>query len=475
MKYQPITCVWEVTMGCNMRCKHCGSSCAEPKEDELTTEEALDLCDQIADLGLRWVTLSGGEPLIRKDIDKIVERLHEDGVTVNLITNGWLLTENIAKRLKNSGISALAISIDGTEEMHDSIRKKGAFSHAKKAFATLKSLGVKTGAITTISNENFYHLREIKEALIAMGVDTWQVQIGLPMGNFELQDDWLLAPDKIDRIIDFCYETAIEGRIKIYPADCIGYYTRREKAVKQISYNNRNVGDWLGCNAGIRSFGILHNGEILGCTSIRNREYIEGSIRNTTLRQIWEDESKFLWRRQMKKEQLSGDCKVCRHANDCLGGCPNTRLTIKKSIYAENPYCSYNLKMKSSRVKYASIQDIDKVVELSELALRTEDYQEGIFAFSRAATLDSKCGYFYKAKAYCEFKCECYQASLQSNQKALELEPDDPYTLNAMGITLTMLGKHQEGLEYVRKAAELSNYQDKDIVYDLNQLEKAIS
>ena len=64
MTYQPMTAVWEITMGCNMRCKHCGSSCENALPDELTTEEALDLADQIADLGLTWITLSGGEPLL---------------------------------------------------------------------------------------------------------------------------------------------------------------------------------------------------------------------------------------------------------------------------------------------------------------------------------------------------------------------------------------------------------------------------
>lgn len=74
MKYQPMTDVWEVTMGCNMRCGHCGSSCAEALPEELTSKEALDLCDEIAQLGLRWITLSGGEPLTRKDIHHLVAR-----------------------------------------------------------------------------------------------------------------------------------------------------------------------------------------------------------------------------------------------------------------------------------------------------------------------------------------------------------------------------------------------------------------
>lgn len=75
MQYYPITGVWEITMGCNMRCKHCGSACEDALEDELSTEEALELCDQIVDLGFEWITLSGGEPTIRKDLDQLINRL----------------------------------------------------------------------------------------------------------------------------------------------------------------------------------------------------------------------------------------------------------------------------------------------------------------------------------------------------------------------------------------------------------------
>ena len=75
MKYQPVAGVWEVTMGCNMRCGHCGSSCKNPLPDELTTEEAFRLIDMLIDLKLNWITLSGGEPLTRKDLPLLIDRL----------------------------------------------------------------------------------------------------------------------------------------------------------------------------------------------------------------------------------------------------------------------------------------------------------------------------------------------------------------------------------------------------------------
>lgn len=95
------------------------------------------------------------------------------------------------------------------------------------------------------------------------------------------------------------------------------------------------------CNAGIRSFGILSNGDITGCTSIRGVEFVEGNIRQRSLRDIWEDPSSFSWRRRMGVEQLGENCSKCMYGKSCLGGCPNTRHTVNGSIYSDNPYCAY--------------------------------------------------------------------------------------------------------------------------------------
>ena len=149
-----------------------------------------------------------------------------------------------------------------------------------------------------------------------MGVDSWQVQIGLPMENRKDRPDWLIDPSQVDDIIDFCNETMKEGRIRIYPAGCVGYFDKFEPNT-----------EWDGCNAGIRGFGILQNGDILGCTSIRSREFIEGSVRERPLAEIWNDPENFSWRRNMTEKQLSDFCGHCVYGSKCFGGCTNTRLT----------------------------------------------------------------------------------------------------------------------------------------------------
>lgn len=320
----PITAVWEITMGCNMRCKHCGSSCAKPLPEELNTAEALALCEDIGDLGLKWITLSGGEPLIRQDWPQLVRALRARGVIPNMITNGWMCTEEIIDTAKDAGIGTFAVSLDGPRDVHDFIRREGAFDRAIIAMKTMAAKGIDAGAITTVQRRNIDRLEEIYDTLHTAGVEVWQLQIGLPMGNLGHGEniDMVLPPESIDRIIDFIHQHSTDPDMSIFPADCLGYYSVKEIEARTRANRSDEPISWIGCNAGKRSFGILHNGDILGCTSIRDRSFIEGNIRERPLAEIWHDPEKFAWSRTITKKQLSGRCAGCGYGDVCLGAAP---------------------------------------------------------------------------------------------------------------------------------------------------------
>ena len=468
MEYKPVTAVWEVTMGCNMRCGHCGSSCEERLPDELETHEALSLIDQIADLGLKWITISGGEPLLRDDLPQLVQKFVSRSVAVNIITNGWLIDSETAEKLKASGVSTVAISIDGTEEVHDSIRKKGSFARIREAVAHLKHAGVTIGAVTTISNKNIDLLPELRRMFIDMGVSSWQVQPGLPMGNFKERPDWVIDPEQVPGIIDFCYETAMEGKIRIFPADCLGYYTEKEMIVRQKSGIGGAVSMWDGCNAGVRSFGILHNGDILGCTSIREKSFVEGNIREQPLSDIWLNPESFDWRRKMSKAQLSGDCAICIYGSKCLGGCPNTRLTMNDDMYSENHYCVYNLALKELREQLCQQDDAQWLVTQAKNCLENKDFQTAAFFTDRALTIEPENKTALAVKGFAEFMCGNYALCESANKKALELDPNDTYAMKGLGLALHKLGDSVKGLEYLEQAAKMTDYADADIMNDLN-------
>lgn len=472
--YHPVTAVWEVTMGCNMRCRHCGSSCNEPLPDELCSEEAFDVIRQMAELGLQWVTLSGGEPLIRPDICELIRHLKSSNIKANIITNGWLL-ESMAEKLKEAGISTVAISIDGPPEVHDNIRRSGAYKRLEAGIRRLKELEVTVGAITTITKQNIGLLEEIRDELIRMQVDSWQVQLGLPMGNLKSRPEWVIDPEEVDTVIDFCYETMREGKIRIYPADCIGYYNQKEQEVRRDSYRTDQV-LWDGCNAGVRGFGLLHNGDILGCTSIRSREFIEGNIRERPLAEIWNDPKCFLWRRQMTKQQLSGNCGKCVYGSKCLGGCPNTRLTMEGSIrQSENRFCSYNNYLRKLEHELTECNDAGLLwQEAGKCA--NDEWQRAALYCERILQLGKTDAEVYKMQGYVEFMCGNYEVSESANLKALEWEPEDPYALKGLALSLHRQHKSPEQvLSLLEQADTLSRHQDSDLLHDIEVVKQELS
>ncbi len=450
-----------------MQCKHCGSGCAEPLSDELTTSEALALARELGEMGFQWITLSGGEPFIRKDWHLLVNELAQNGVIPNMISNGWLIDEEILERAKANHVGTIAISLDGVEETHDYMRKKGAFKHVVHALKMMKEKDVNGGVITTISKKNIQELPDIKNILVALGVNYWQLQIGLPMGNFKDRRHMILDPQQVDDVIDFTYDTMQEGLITVYPADCLGYYNIKELQVRQNAHKSAGLPIWTGCNAGKRSLGILHNGQILGCTSIRDREFIEGSIRERPLKEIWEDETTFLWNRNAAKTDLAGKCRVCKYGDVCLGGCPNTRLTMNGKIQSENEYCSYNTAMCKTEEDIAAISDFEELVRLGKEYAGKKEFQLAALLLQQALQKEPNNIELLSHYGYVHFFLNNFEESREANRKVLLMNPDDVYANKGMGLASHRCGDTETGISYLKRAIELAPPEYSDPYYDL--------
>lgn len=140
----------------------------------------------------------------------------------------------------------------------------------------------------------------------------------------------------------------MENKIVIQLADCMGYFNMKEVSVRKHS-SNVDEYQWIGCSAGKYTLGILNNGDIVGCTSVRDKDLIEGNVKTTPLEDIWKNPDNFSWNRNMKKEKLQGTCGKYKYGSICLGGCSNTKLTHGRSVYAENKYCSYNFALSKAK------------------------------------------------------------------------------------------------------------------------------
>lgn len=460
MKYQPTAAVWEITMGCNMRCKHCGSRCEEALSDELTTNEALTLCDQIGDLGLKWITLSGGEPLTRKDLPLLIKRLRKNHVIPNIITNGWLLTEECLEKLIAAGVGTIALSIDGLEETHDYMRRKGSYEKDMQALELMAHKGIETAVITTLTEKNMRELNKMYEVFQNKGVKQWQLQIGLPMGNLKEQQALLLKPERIEEILDFIYDKLEVPGMQVYPADCIGYYTEKDSLIRGKIAGSKEGSCWQGCGAGKSGFGILQNGDILGCTSIRDQQFIEGNIRERSLKSIWEDKESFSWSRQMKRSKLKGKCKACYYGEVCLGGCSNTRLTMNRDIYSENNYCAYGLRIEKCKTLIQQKTDAMELLKTVYALAKAEDFQLAKIIIERLETLNESSEDFKALAGFIYYSNGDYKKSLLYNESLLMEDPGDTYALKGKGLCLCKMGRIEEGLSALQQAAKLTSAED---------------
>ncbi|MCP4340014.1 MAG: radical SAM protein [Desulfobulbaceae bacterium] len=465
--YQAITAVWETTMACNMRCMHCGSSCDQALPDELSTEEAFALCDDLGKLGMQWITLSGGEPLTRKDWPQLARRLKQNGIITNMITNGWLLDDATVQEMRACDIGTVAISLDGTEKTHDAIRKPGSFTKNMRSFDVMRKYGQYSGAITSINKKNIKELPEIRDALVAHGVNSWQVQVCIPMGNMVNHQDELIDPDEVDGILDFCLEVAKEKKIVIYPADCLGYYTEKEKLIRMHSLGPASAGEWAGCNAGTRGFGILHNGDVLGCTSIRDRSFIEGNIRDRSIVDIWNGSDSFKWSRGMKKTDLDGECKTCSYGDVCLGGCPNTRLTMNKTMKSSNPYCSYRTARLKLKGKIENYQSPEKLFSTAQRFAQNHSYQEAATILEYLLVDEPEQIEFLSLLGFSHFFMNNYEEAKEANEKILVKDPENSYANKGLGLSLHKMGQTEEGIRFLKKAIDTAPKKFLDPYHDL--------
>jgi hypothetical protein len=136
----------------------------------------------------------------------------------------------------------------------------------------------------------------LKKLFIERGVERWQFQIGRPMGNLNHYPELILCAEDIEGLVNFCHEAMKEGEITIDLADCIGYYSLKDVELRKRSHRDSD-GVWRGCGAGKEVIGIRANGDISGCLSIRDDNFIEGNIRKIPLADLWARRGAFAWNR----------------------------------------------------------------------------------------------------------------------------------------------------------------------------------
>jgi len=317
--YIPEYAVWELTLRCNMKCLHCGSSAGIARTNELTVEECLTVADDLLMLGCRQITFIGGEIFLYQGWEKVARRMSDGGAKANIITNAFLMSAEKIEHIKEANLNNVGISLDGMEKNHDRIRRQnGSFKKVLSAFEMLRVANISIAVVTSLVDFNVDDLDEIYDLLVANGVETWQIQVVTGMGNMAGKDVYLLDPGKVGHITKFIRDKRISSKLRVYAGDDIGYFDENEIYIRS---RPGTISAWNGCKAGIRVVGIDSVGNVKGCESIYSDKFIEGNLRIEPLEIIWKKEGNFAYNRNFDVSMLSGACAGCDKGTICRGGC----------------------------------------------------------------------------------------------------------------------------------------------------------
>lgn len=304
---------FELTLQCNERCFHCGSSCTAERGDELSRDEWLRIIDEVkADFGTSRIQLciTGGEPLLNRDFFDIMGYAHQQGFKWGMTSNATLITPQVAQRLADTGMGTISVSIDGLRETHDELRGLvGGYDLAMAGIRNLIEVGTfKNVQVTTVVNHgNIDQLDQLFAIFNEIDIDSWRVINLEPIGRALLRPDLMLTPDDYVRLLSFIRDKRKQG----YPLEygCSHYLGLDFEAEVREWY-------WL-CNAGVYTASIMANGDIGACLDIERRpETIQGNIRQDRLREVWENRFE-LFRRDLS-DSCDG-CRSCEHARFCRG------------------------------------------------------------------------------------------------------------------------------------------------------------
>ncbi len=304
----------ELTMRCNENCLHCGSHCNDVQSEELDVLTYMEFLDKIKrDFGTEELMLcvTGGEPLLRREIYDIMGYAHKLGFRWGMTSNGILINDMTAKYLARAGMSTISISIDGLKDTHDWFRRtpKSYLKAMKGVKALVDNGSFKNVQITTVVHKkNIDELEELFRVVCEADVDSWRVINIEPIGRAKEHPELLLDAADYRRMFDFIKEKREQG----FPVEygCTHYLG--------LDYE-REVRDWYYlCNAGVYTASIMANGDIGACLDIERRpETIMGNILTDDFTEVWKNKFE-IFRKPLSEK--SSKCSACESEEFCSGG-----------------------------------------------------------------------------------------------------------------------------------------------------------
>lgn len=336
--------VWNTTSKCNLKCIHCYAN-AGSSSDELSTDEANAFLDDLAGMKIPMLLFSGGEPLLRKDLYELASYISSKGIMCSLSTNGTLIDEDVAQKIKESGISYAGVSIDGKAETNDSFRGvNGAFDKAFQGLLNSKNAGLMTGIRFTVTKYNLDDVPHIIDLLAENDIPRFCLYHLVPSGRADLKDDISLKERR--QLIDWLYDKAVQLHDDGYrteiltvdnPVDGIYTYlklkeTDEKLAEQALEFLKYRGGDSSGFRlSNVDMFGDVHPNQFWW-------DYTIGNVKEKNFSDIWLNPTDDLVNKLRDKTQyLRGRCGKCKFKEICGGF--RLRAMRYGDLWGDEPDC----------------------------------------------------------------------------------------------------------------------------------------
>ncbi len=332
---------WECTLRCNLNCLHCGSDCLkESAVPDMPLEDFVKALDGIKEKNpakQMTVCITGGEPLLRADLEKAGVAIRQRGFNWCIVSNGLFMTESRFRSLIKSGLGGMSLSIDGLEKEHAYLRRN---AESFVAVSNAIDLCVRQNAkyprlfvfdvITCVHKKNLAVLPSLRDFLIEKGVRFWRLFSIFPNGR-ATKNDLALSPSEYRCLLDFIAETrnyrTFDGKSIHANYSCEGYLGDYELKVRDY---------YFFCRGGINVGSIMCDGSISACLSVRSPAFIQGNIYKDDFMDIWNNKFQNVRNRSWAK---IGKCASCKNWQWCEGN----GLHLHKDDRSECAHC--NLQM----------------------------------------------------------------------------------------------------------------------------------
>ncbi|MBF0593618.1 MAG: radical SAM protein [Candidatus Omnitrophica bacterium] len=319
---------WNITKACQLKCRHCYRDAGTKEADELTPAEGLGLVEQIALAGFKILIISGGEPLMRKDVYELIAHAKKHGMRPVLGTNGIMIDRAVARKLKEAGLTRAGISLDSTNEaVHDDFRQDvGSWKGSIAGMKACKDEGLDFQIHTTVTTYNYQDVLKITDMAVSLGAKAHHIFFLVPTGRGK-DLEAVIPSNEYQSLLKQIMKKQLEVQIELKPV-CAPQFVPLAQDMNQPTRFTR------GCLAGVSYCCILPNGDVHPCPYFPIKV---GNVRDQKFSLMWKDHALF---KELRDGDYNGNCGGCQHKTSC-GGC-RARAYAETGNYMDfDPECIY--------------------------------------------------------------------------------------------------------------------------------------